>query len=165
MRIVWPRIFCASSHLFRYGQPILPMMRPEAGTLPLDFHPIAVITCTEATTEDNAVNGVATVAEEHWTGDLSAVLMAFAQPSRPQTWFSNYTASAARLPAVWLVDAAGRAVRPAYPTKQSAACPATPRFAGWNRRKRCSTSCLPARRRSRTIAAADSPGAGSAGCR
>jgi hypothetical protein len=88
---------------------------PEAGALPPDFHPIAVVTCTEATTEDDAVNGIATVDEEHWTGDLSAVLMAFAQPSRPQSWFSDCTASAARLPAVWLVDAADRAVRPAFP--------------------------------------------------
>ena len=42
---------------------------PDAGSLPLDFHPIAVVTCTEATTEDDAVNGVVTVDEEHWTGD------------------------------------------------------------------------------------------------
>ena len=93
---------------------------PEAGSLPPGFRPIAVVTCTESTTEDDAVNGVATVDEEHWIGDLSVVLMAFAQPSRPQSWFSDCTASAARLPAVWLVDAAGRAVRPAFP--HEAAC-------------------------------------------
>ena len=76
------------------------------------------------------MHGIATVDEEHWTGDLSAVLMAFAQPSRPRSWFSDCTASAARLPAVWLVDATGRAVLPAFPHEAECGVPShAPLFA------------------------------------
>lgn len=112
---------------------------PEAGSLPPGFRPIAVVTCTESTTEDDAVNGVATVDEEHWIGDLSSVLMAFAQPSRPQSWFSDCTASAARLPAVWLVDAAGRAVRPAFPHEAACGLPSDAPISAIRRLERTTT--------------------------
>lgn len=98
---------------------------PDPGTVPKDFVAVQVVTCSEsndvvdndplARAVDKTVRG----------GDLSELMAALSQPSRPKSPFSwsDCNFSLARQPVVWLVDAQGSGIRPAIPIDRDCGTP------------------------------------------
>lgn len=96
---------------------------PETGrgAIPDDFAPVAVFVCDpvlelELRAGDEDGTGVPSASTEPrlLRGDVEPLLAAFAEPNDPP-WPGACSAIGVIVPDVWLVDAAGRAVRPAYP--------------------------------------------------
>jgi hypothetical protein len=87
---------------------------PEAGRVPDDFLPVSVVVCTPGgTLHDSSGTWVALTATRR-EGDLDPLVVALRRPSAER----GGTCSTASVvpPALWLVDALGRAIRPLWPT-------------------------------------------------
>lgn len=91
------------------------------GSIPEDFEPIAVYVCDPLlgidppTGDDGEVVGrLPSTEPQRLEGDLAPLVAAFAEPNDPP-WPGPCAASMVIVPDVWLVDDAGRAIRPAYP--------------------------------------------------
>ena len=92
---------------------------PEAGRVPDDFLPVSVVVCTPGgTLHDSSGTWVALTASRR-EGNLDALVVALRRPSAPR----GGTCSSASVvaPALWLVDALGRAIRPVWPTDRCGA--------------------------------------------
>lgn len=96
---------------------------PDAGWggIPADFEVVAVYVCDpvmqlELPTPMEGEDPVPEVSSDpqRLEGDFTPVLRAFEEPSDPP-WPGPCTADMVIVPDVWLVDADGRAIRPAYP--------------------------------------------------
>jgi hypothetical protein len=88
---------------------------PSPGAVPAHFNPVAVYVCdlTGSVEDEEGIFSVTT--EERLEGDLEPLIRAFAEPSDPAPPFLLCTADAEIVPELWLTDAAGRAMRPAWP--------------------------------------------------
>lgn len=104
---------------------------PDAGAVPKDFAPVQVVTCSESTDVEDDDPLSRAVDETVRDGDLSELMAALSQPSRPKSPFSRSECnfSLARQPVVWLVDAQGYGVRPAVPSDRSCGMPSAAPFA------------------------------------
>lgn len=87
---------------------------PEAGAVPEDFVPVSVVVCTPDGSLHDASGTWLALTASHREGDLEALVAALAAPSAER----GGTCSSAQVdaPALWLVDALGRAMRPTWPT-------------------------------------------------
>lgn len=95
---------------------------PEPGTVPTGFVPVAVILCDvrvvlRAPGGADTSSTLAATPPPHQTltGDLGPLLAALARPSDPVPAGAACPAMAQIPPLIFLVDAGGRAVRPAWP--------------------------------------------------
>jgi hypothetical protein len=100
--------------------PDLVANQPRPGTVPDDFEPVAAITCDP--TADRTVNADLTAGfvEHRSEGDFSeavAKLNARSEGSRIDQDTCGI-ASMVAIPDLWLIDAAGRAIRPSYPVDE-----------------------------------------------
>ena len=88
---------------------------PAPGSVPAGFEPVGVVECTtgERLTDAQGVWDAITV--RHLEGDLKPLLAALAAPRQTSTVDQLCPATEATVSALWLVDALGRAVRPAPP--------------------------------------------------
>ncbi|MGC0367100.1 hypothetical protein ABH922_005152 [Rhodococcus sp. 27YEA15] len=98
---------------------------PEAGAVPEDFTPVRVVTCSESAEVEGNDPLSRRVDETVRDGDLSEIMAALSQPSRPKSPFSwsDCNFSLGRQPVVWLVDAQGNGIRPAIPSDRSCGMP------------------------------------------
>lgn len=100
--------------------PDLVAKQPRPGTVPDDFEPVAAITCDP--TPARTVNADLTVSfgEHRWEGDFSAAIEKLNARSEGSRIDQNTcpVASLAAIPDLWLIDAAGRAIRPSYPVDE-----------------------------------------------
>ena len=87
---------------------------PEAGAVPEDFVPVSVVVCTPDGSLHDASGTWLALTASHREGDLEPLVAALTQPSAER----GGTCSSAQVdaPALWLVDALGRAMRPTWPT-------------------------------------------------
>lgn len=91
-----------------------PTASPEPGKIPDTFVPVSVVVCTaDGTLHDSSGTWLALTAS-HREGDLGPLVAALGQPSARRGGTCSPTAVEA--PAIWLVDALGRAMRPTWPT-------------------------------------------------
>ncbi|RAL31685.1 hypothetical protein CVN56_26315 [Rhodococcus sp. AQ5-07] len=104
---------------------------PDAGAVPKDFAAVQVVTCSESTDVEGSDPLVRVVDETVRGGDLSELMAAVSQPSRPKSPFSRRDCnfSLARQPVVWLVDARGNGFRPSIPSDRSCGMPSAAPFA------------------------------------
>jgi hypothetical protein len=86
---------------------------PAAGRMPSGFVPVAAVRC-ELGRPDRA----GTVTAVRYTGALTALLRALAQPDARIPDHQACPAIAVIPPVLWLVDGTGRAVRVHYPTDE-----------------------------------------------
>ncbi|MGV8976967.1 MAG: hypothetical protein ACOH17_02895 [Cellulomonas sp.] len=88
---------------------------PGPGSIPVGFDPVSVVECTtgERLTDAQGVWDAITV--RHLEGDLRPLLAALAAPRHTSTGDQLCATTGAAAGALWLVDALGRAVRPAPP--------------------------------------------------
>ncbi|PVU82376.1 hypothetical protein DDP54_04475 [Cellulomonas sp. WB94] len=88
---------------------------PEPGAVPVGFEPVGVVECRagERLTDAQGVWDAITV--RHLEGDLAPLLAALAAPRPTSSGDQLCPASDAAASELWLVDALGRAVRPAPP--------------------------------------------------
>ena len=88
---------------------------PERGSVPAGFEPVSVVECTtgERLTDAQGVWDAITV--RHLEGDLAPLLTALAAPRPRSTGDQLCPATDFAASELWLVDALGRAVRPAPP--------------------------------------------------
>lgn len=87
---------------------------PPAGMIPNNFEPTSVVVCQflEYTNDSNEAVLLQTIR----TGDMTQVLTQLKRESLKSPWFGECpTASSIPTPVVWLVSAAGNAVRVAFP--------------------------------------------------
>lgn len=84
------------------------------GSVPEGFVPVDVITCSQ---DYKVAGGVpqALVKQQHLEGDYTALLAALAQPSS-RGGSEPCTADMEIMPGLWLVNAAGKAVKVTWPT-------------------------------------------------
>jgi hypothetical protein len=92
-----------------------PRPAPAAGSVPAGFAPVEVVECRSATGVPRDPAEPATVLEVVLTGDLGPLLAALARPSDPVPADIACPAMYEFKPQIYLVDAAGRAVRPQWP--------------------------------------------------
>ncbi|HEX5332487.1 MAG TPA: hypothetical protein VFW79_07575 [Cellulomonas sp.] len=88
---------------------------PDPGAVPAGFEPVSVVECTtgERLTDAQGVWDAITV--RHLEGDLAPLLAALAAPRSTSTGDQLCPATDVAASELWLVDALGRAVRPAPP--------------------------------------------------
>ncbi|MEZ0449072.1 hypothetical protein [Cellulomonas sp. ICMP 17802] len=87
---------------------------PAPGRVPDGFAPVSVVVCTPGgTLHDSSGTWVALTASRR-EGDLDALVTALRRPSAPRG--GTCSTSTVVPPALWLVDALGRAIRPTWPT-------------------------------------------------
>ncbi|MBO3101656.1 hypothetical protein [Cellulomonas fengjieae] len=87
---------------------------PETGRVPDDFLPVSVVVCAPGgTLHDSSGTWVALTASR-LEGDLDPLVAALRRPSAPRG--GTCSSAAVTEPSLWLVDALGRAIRPAWPT-------------------------------------------------
>ena len=87
---------------------------PAPGTIPANFHPTSAVVCEFV--GYTADYGYALVRQTSRTGELIAVVEELNRPSVKRPWFGECpTAATVPSPVVWLVNAAGNAVRVAFP--------------------------------------------------
>ncbi|RVW09109.1 hypothetical protein EGT67_13230 [Prescottella agglutinans] len=96
---------------------LLPQSAARPGTVPEDFVPVAAITCDPESEDTMSADLVVATRAHRWEGDFRAAIADLNAPSwgRRLALQSCPTASMVRLPDLWLIDAAGRALRPSYP--------------------------------------------------
>lgn len=87
---------------------------PEPGSVPAGFEPVGVVECTTGELLTDAQGVWDAISVRHLEGDLKPLLAALAAPRQTSTGDPLCPATAA-VSALWLVDALGRAVRPAPP--------------------------------------------------
>jgi hypothetical protein len=87
---------------------------PEAGTVPAEFEPVAILRCDTAATEENDDGVWSGVAVERLEGYLEPFLDAVAGDSDP-AWSGPCTADMVLAPDLWAADAGGRFVRLSFP--------------------------------------------------
>ncbi|RDI34031.1 hypothetical protein DEU38_102390 [Rhodococcus sp. AG1013] len=111
---------------------------PSTGSVPDNVIPVAVVSCeptfgrSRLDANGNPVGTEVTVDEVRHAGDLTVLLSALSEDSDPQGWWieawfgktRDYTGGAHCTPGIpcsmlWLVDADGRAIRPAIPKTRS----------------------------------------------
>lgn len=92
---------------------------PAPGSLPDGFVPTAVVACRPGGPDTPTASGEVAVAETRYEGDLSGVLDALSEPSDRRD--RGCTPSHVRVPALWLVDEGGRAIRPSVPKDECGA--------------------------------------------
>ncbi|KQY47271.1 hypothetical protein [Cellulomonas sp. Root137] len=87
---------------------------PDTGRVPDDFRAASVVVCSPGgTLHDSSGTWVALTAS--WReGDLDPLVAALRRPSAPRG--GTCSTAAVVPPALWLVDALGRAIRPVWPT-------------------------------------------------
>ena len=87
---------------------------PAPGTIPDDFHPISAVVCEFV--GYTADYGYALVRQSNRIGNLNVVVDELDRPSTKRPWLGECpTAATIPTPAVWLVNAAGNAVRVTFP--------------------------------------------------
>jgi len=86
----------------------------SAGAVPDGFVPVSVLVCTpDGSLVDSSGTWLALTAS-HREGDLDPLVEALRHPSAERE--GTCASTQVQAPALWLVDALGRAVRPAWPT-------------------------------------------------
>jgi hypothetical protein len=92
---------------------------PEAGRVPDDFSAVGVVVCTPGgTLHDSSGTWMALTASRR-EGDLRPLVAALRRPSEQRSGACASTVAVP--PALWLVDALGRAIRPVWPTDRCGA--------------------------------------------
>lgn len=87
---------------------------PPAGTVPDNFEPSSVVVCQFLEYTDDFSEAV--LSQTVRAGDMTHVVAQLNRESLESPWFGECpTASSIPTPVVWLVDAAGHAVRVAFP--------------------------------------------------
>ncbi|WP_426593004.1 hypothetical protein ACPPVS_14730 [Cellulomonas sp. McL0617] len=87
---------------------------PEPGKVPDGFVPVSVVVCTlDGSLKDASGTWLALTAS-HREGDLEPLVAALREPSARRG--GTCSTGQADTPALWLVDALGRALRPTWPT-------------------------------------------------
>ena len=89
-------------------------MLPRPGSVPAGFVPVAVYRCNSQATVENAEGRWGAVEVEQLTGDLHPLLSALAEPDDARS-DGPCPAMAELVRELWLVDAAGNAIRVHYP--------------------------------------------------
>ncbi|OZE84123.1 hypothetical protein CH305_05730 [Rhodococcus sp. 15-649-2-2] len=87
-------------------------------TVPMDFEPVAAVTCDSFLGEEGAADRTVGYSEHRWEGDFSDAIGLLNRRSEHPTWFPDSCAddySLAVLQEFWLIDHRGRAVRPGFP--------------------------------------------------
>ncbi|MET4612175.1 hypothetical protein ABIC28_003167 [Rhodococcus sp. PvR044] len=100
--------------------PDLVAMQPRPGTVPDDFEPVAAITCDPTSARTINADLTASFAEHRWEGDFSGAIAKLNAPSEGSRLDQGTCgiASMVAIPDLWLIDAAGRAIRPSYPVDE-----------------------------------------------
>ncbi|WP_156043654.1 hypothetical protein [Cellulomonas sp. URHE0023] len=91
----------------------------EPGSVPDGFVPVSVVVCTADGSLKNASGTWLALTASHREGDLAALVAALQEPSEPRG--GTCSSGQAEAPALWLVDALGRALRPTWPTDRCGA--------------------------------------------
>jgi len=99
--------------------PISPSASPEPGRVPDDFVPVSVVVCTPDGSLKDASGTWLALTASHREGDLAPLVAALREPSAPRG--GTCSTAQAEAPALWLVDALGRALRPTLPTDRCGA--------------------------------------------
>lgn len=84
------------------------------GRVPPGFDPVAAYRCEVGAGYENEQGRWSATAVERLEGELGPLLAAFAEGDEPR-WPGPCAAYQKIVPAIWLVDAGGAAIRPAYP--------------------------------------------------
>ncbi len=87
---------------------------PAEGKVPDDFLAVSVLVCTPDGTLHDAAGTWLALTASHREGDLDALVAALREPSAEGG--GTCTSAKTTAPALWLVDALGRALRPTWPT-------------------------------------------------
>lgn len=92
------------------------------GRIPAGFEPVEVWVCdpllelsSPTDSDGRPTEPIASTEPQRLEGDLGPLVAAFAESNDPR-WLGACSAIGVIVPDVWLVDAEGRAVRPAYPS-------------------------------------------------
>ncbi|TFB77362.1 hypothetical protein E3O06_01015 [Cryobacterium glaciale] len=88
---------------------------PAPGMVPTGFEPVAAHRCTFYGSVDDAEGRWSAVTVETRTGDFNALLAALAEPNDQPGLNQACTADMEIVPELWLEDAAGEALRAAWP--------------------------------------------------
>ena len=88
---------------------------PVPGMVPADFEPVAAYRCTFYGSVEDAEGLWSAVTVETRTGDFDALLAALAEPNDQPGLNQACTADMEIVPELWLEDAAGEALRAAWP--------------------------------------------------
>jgi hypothetical protein len=91
-----------------------PSASPEPGRVPDDFVPVSVVVCTPDGSLKDASGTWLALTASHREGDLEPLVAALKKPSAPRG--GTCSTGQTEAPALWLVDALGRALRPTWPT-------------------------------------------------
>jgi hypothetical protein len=87
---------------------------PDAGRVPDDFLPVSVVVCTPGGTLRDSAGTWSALTMSRLEGDLDPLVVALRRPSARRG--GTCSTASVGAPALWLVDALGRAIRPVWPT-------------------------------------------------
>ncbi len=87
---------------------------PAAGRVPEGFLPVGVVVCEPGGTLHDSSGTWSALTASRREGDLEPLVAALRRPSEPRGGTCSSTTVVP--PALWLVDALGRAIRPVWPT-------------------------------------------------
>ncbi|HEY0248678.1 MAG TPA: hypothetical protein VGC45_10495 [Gryllotalpicola sp.] len=115
--VVQPSVLCSDPALpIESGEEPAPQAtRPPAGTVPPGFAPVAAVECGFGTPVTDAAGQWSTMEIRRYEGDLVPLRKALAEPDDPTPRNQLCAAVAVVGPALWLVDATGRAVEVRWP--------------------------------------------------
>jgi len=91
-----------------------PTASPQPGTVPDGFVPVSVVVCTPDGSLHDASGTWLALTASHREGDLEPLVAALHEPSARRG--GTCSSGQVQAPALWLVDALGRALRPTWPT-------------------------------------------------
>jgi hypothetical protein len=92
---------------------------PEAGRVPEDFAAVGVVVCAPGGTLHDSSGTWTALTASRREGDLGPLVAALRRPSQQRG--GDCAGAVVVPPALWLVDALGRAVRPVWPTDRCGA--------------------------------------------